>query len=166
MKKKLLIIGIIALVVVLAVFSLGYVYMSGMMAAPDNEYHSSELEDEVETYYPHDEDLLMWAWSDMDTLTILSDQLSYRVRYSTDYEDMSRFANHMINISKNGIERYNGYTLLSSEVEKIKEKGLETLNIFKQVGYLALSEDSDFFEEIETGRYHLKIWHDMLKEIK
>ena len=78
---------------------------------------------------------------------------------------MSRFADHMITISKNGMARYDGYSLMSPEAEKIKEKGLETLSCFKQIGYFALAEDSDFFDEIETGRYHLKIWHDMLKDM-
>lgn len=49
MNKKILFIGIVVgIVAVLSVSGLGYVYMSGMMVAPDNDYYSSELEEETQ----------------------------------------------------------------------------------------------------------------------
>jgi len=159
MNKKLLVVGIVA-IAVLIVVALSITYMNGGIVKPNNGSNEQyEHEDESEADYSEDIDFLNWALSDYGTLSVLADQVSYRFRYNDEPE---AFVRHLINITTDRLDKYGEFALLSPEVQEIKKEGLFVMSSFQYVGFLALRDDSDFFDEMETARYHLKIWHDMI----
>ena len=144
--------------VLVLIFTL-VLFLSLFLGCTSNENSHDDDLSPSEKDNSEDKAFLDWALGDVSTLEVLVDQLSYRYRFN---DNPDPYASHMLNITNDRLDLYSNFTLLSSEVQDIKLLGLTVMSKFQYVAFLALREDSDFYEKMEDARYYLEDWEDLI----